>query len=373
MSGFYVIIGAHAMVSMLSGAVSGPHVTMLAGILFAIAIIGIVLLGGELFTGNCLLVVSALSGKITWKSVFSNWVIVYFCNFAGSILFSVLLFGTGFYGFGYNEAHTKHSNALCSIVHGKTDVPAYQLFFRSIFANFCVCMAILMSWSSNSTEGKVIAMAWPVVVFVVGGFEHSIANQGLFALATIVNCPTRHGWYWANLAVTTPGNILGACIIGGFYWFAVVRGSDADKAMPTVAEKAQQEKEENNKEEMRALNSEPSSTTTISPPATVAGASPSQIHEGFAPSKSNSSSSDNVTGDCAADGCCRICSCPIDRFLHGSNADNVFPPTSSSSSVATTVAVLPNGTVHVQGERYVANHCRCGCNTKPFDGDDAQT
>jgi formate/nitrite transporter FocA (FNT family) len=36
------------------------------------------------FTGNCLLFIPALEGKIRWSAVFRNWTFVYAANFAGA-------------------------------------------------------------------------------------------------------------------------------------------------------------------------------------------------------------------------------------------------------------------------------------------------
>ena len=229
MSGFYVMIGAHGMISLLAGSeTNSTAMTLLAGLVFALALIGIIMVGGELFTGNCLLVVAVMAKRIRWWEMVMDLIIIFFANFAGNIIFSVLIFATGYYGWGFDteDGQTAHAKTLCALVHKKTHPPAFQLFFRAIFANFCVCLAVLLSWSASSASGKVISMVWPIAVFVVSGWEHCIANQGLFALATLVNCPTAQGWYWVNLSMTTPGNICGAFIIGVTYFFITLWGTD---------------------------------------------------------------------------------------------------------------------------------------------------
>ena len=40
-----------------------------------------------------------------------------------------------------------------------------------------VCLAILAAASSKQTVGKVFAIWFPIMAFVLGGFEHSVANM----------------------------------------------------------------------------------------------------------------------------------------------------------------------------------------------------
>lgn len=46
----------------------------------------VVLAGSELFTGDCLMIISAGEGAISWKKMFRCWFLVYIGNFVGSIL-----------------------------------------------------------------------------------------------------------------------------------------------------------------------------------------------------------------------------------------------------------------------------------------------
>lgn len=235
MSGFYVMIAVHGIVSLYAGFESiSTVIKLLGGLIFSLALMAILLAGGELFTSNCLLITAVLSKRIRAWEMAVQLTVVYFSNFLGSIIFSVLIFGTGFYGWGYGKAGgvTPHSRTLCNFVDGKASPPAYEIFFRGILANFCVCLAVLHGWSAGEVTGRIIGMMWPIAVFMLSGYEHSIANQGFFALATIVNCPTNNGWYWLNLLMSTAGNLLGAWIIGLGYYFVTLW--DTDKCLAEV-------------------------------------------------------------------------------------------------------------------------------------------
>ena len=67
----------------------------LSGLVFAAGLVMVVLAGGELFTGNALMVTSALDRKISWKDMLRNWGIVYIANLAGSIFVAWLVASSG--------------------------------------------------------------------------------------------------------------------------------------------------------------------------------------------------------------------------------------------------------------------------------------
>lgn len=52
-----------------------------------------------------------------------------------------------------------------------------QLFLRAIPANTLVCMAVMLGFAARDSAGKIMAMWFPVVLFVIPGFEHAVANS----------------------------------------------------------------------------------------------------------------------------------------------------------------------------------------------------
>ena len=73
---------------------------LLAGLVFCLGLILVVVGGAELFTGNNLIVMAWASGKVTSLALFRNWVIVYAGNFLGAVLTAILVFFTGQHTFG---------------------------------------------------------------------------------------------------------------------------------------------------------------------------------------------------------------------------------------------------------------------------------
>jgi len=68
---------------------------LLAGSVFSVGLMLVIIAGSELFTGDNLIVIAALERKIRWSQVLNRWMLVYLGNFVGSVLLAGIMFGTG--------------------------------------------------------------------------------------------------------------------------------------------------------------------------------------------------------------------------------------------------------------------------------------
>lgn len=190
---------------------------LLYGMVFPIGLMLVVLAGAELFTGNNAYFIPAILNKQErWTTLLKNWFFVYFGNFIG-VLFVVyfLVYLTDL------VALDPWNTAIRQIAVAKVSAPFYVIFLKGIGANWLVCLALWMGISSQHTSGKILGVWWPIMAFVVMGFEHSIANMffipcGMLSGADI----TISQFLFANLLPTTLGNIVGGgFFVGYFYWF----------------------------------------------------------------------------------------------------------------------------------------------------------
>lgn len=234
MAGFFLAVGAQAFIC-VTAPTTTPALTVLGAFVFSYCLIAIVHCGAELFTGNCLMLMAVFQGHIPLIDVLIEWGLVWSFNFLGTIFFAILMYGTGVNGY-YTEL-TNNGLRLCAVAVYKANERPYEMFFRGVFANFCVCSAVLLGIASKSAIGKQFGIAWPLVVFIVCGFDHSIANMYTFAEATLLACDVKnHGYYWLNLALCSVGNIFGASILAGTYWFCYLRvNPDPNDASPKLA------------------------------------------------------------------------------------------------------------------------------------------
>lgn len=155
---------------------------LLTAVVFPVGLMMIVLTGGELFTGNCMITMAVLDGQTTTMKKVRNLVIVYFANLVGALVIDLLVFASG--QLNYSEGGLGAYSIKVAI--GKMDMLFVEGVASGILCNILVCTAILMASAANDVTGKIWAMFFPIFAFVIGGFEHSIANMfyipiGMFA------------------------------------------------------------------------------------------------------------------------------------------------------------------------------------------------
>lgn len=194
---------------------------LLSGICFPIGLILVMLAGAELFTGNnAVLIPGAMSGKYKWSAVVKNWVLVYFSNFAGALFFGYVMI----YLAGILEADPWHS-AIIKIAEGKVSMDWWTVFVKGIGANWLVCLAVWLGFSSKTAGGKFFGLWFPIMCFVAIGYEHSIANMFFIPTGMLYGAGiTPMQFVFDNLIPATLGNIAGGAIFVGLpYWYAYAK------------------------------------------------------------------------------------------------------------------------------------------------------
>ena len=224
-AGAFIAVGTQTFVNITAGTGVTPPTVVLGAVFFATGLFCIVTLGAELFTGACMMLMALFEGHVSIGGLLLQWFMAYVGNFLGCFFFAVLNHGAGTNSYP-QDTFTSAGTRLCTVTMAKANEPPHQMFFRGILCNFCVCCAVLLSIASKSTTGKAYAVVFPLVCFIVCGYDHSIANMYFFTMGTIANCNKGdHGFFWANLVLSTAGNILGAVILAIVYWFCFLHGA----------------------------------------------------------------------------------------------------------------------------------------------------
>lgn len=145
----------------------------LAGAIFPVGLMMIVFVGGELFTGNCLMIMAVINKKIKVTQMLRNLCVVFFSNFIGSLIIVILVFCSGNldYSSGALGAYT------IKVALGKATISPLTAICSGILCNILVCIAILMATACKDAIGKLFAIWFPIFAFVIGGFEHIVANM----------------------------------------------------------------------------------------------------------------------------------------------------------------------------------------------------
>lgn len=205
---------------------------LINSLIFPAGLVMVVLAGSELFTGNCLILISVLKKEIKLLSYIKCLAIVYIGNLIGSI-FVALLF---VYGHTPDLYGKKLADVLVSTAAAKTSLSFSDAFIRGILCNFLVCIAVWITIGAVNGADKVLGLFPPICVFVLAGYEHCVANMfyipaGLFAASEY--SITADGLTWGaffikNLLPVTLGNLVGgALIVGAGYWFAYLKSGKA--------------------------------------------------------------------------------------------------------------------------------------------------
>lgn len=201
---------------------------VLAGVVFGTGLMLVVLCGGELFTGNTLMLAATAEGRIRPGKMLRNWGIVYIGNLIGALLivFAISVSGLLESGGGMLGAVT------LKIASAKVNLSFSQALILGILCNWLVCLAVWLSYGADTMAGKILGIFFPIWLFVTSGFEHSIANMyyipvGILAKGSetfvelagiapeILENLTWQGFFLSNLLPVTLGNILGGGIFVG--------------------------------------------------------------------------------------------------------------------------------------------------------------
>ena len=169
-----------------------------------------------------------------------GWCLVYLGNLVGSVLVAFFVLRSG--QLGYTGCLLGGFTLKLAVY--KTALTFEKAFFMGILCNWLVCLAVWMAYGAGDVAGKILAIFFPIWLFVASGFEHSIANMyyipaGILAkadplfvekaleLGTSQQAIDALGWgsmFSANLLPVTLGNILGgALFVGLAYWIAYRR------------------------------------------------------------------------------------------------------------------------------------------------------
>ena len=211
--GFIALAGVAAS---LGGALAGK---LASAAIFPIGLTMVLLAGSELFTGNCLFLMPLLRRDVTAVQVLRNWVLVYLGNLFGGVLVALLVVKCG--------VLDDIAPAVIATAAAKAGLSFGTAFLRGVLCNFLVCLAVWMAFCSGSAGGKIASLFGPIFVFVLCGFEHSVANMyyipaGIFLCE---NAEVTFAGLAQNLLPVTLGNLVGGCLLGGILYLLYGRKS----------------------------------------------------------------------------------------------------------------------------------------------------
>ena len=193
-------------------AAESPATKIVMGISFGGALSLVVFAGSELFTGNnFVMAVGSLNKSLSWVDTIKVWIVSFIGNLVGSILAGYMFYLTGL-------AKGPVGEFIANTAATKMSLPAQELFFRGLFCNILVCLAVWCTFRCKDDVSKLIMIFWCLFIFITAGFEHSVANMTLLTIGLLSpgTAAVSITGYAYNIGVVTLGNM-----IGGIFFVAV--------------------------------------------------------------------------------------------------------------------------------------------------------
>jgi formate transporter len=227
LAGAYIAFAALLAITVSAGLdpkIWGTVPTLIAGSVFALGLILVIIAGSELLTGNMALVPLAIyRGRADVKALFHNFSFVFIGNLLGSLFVAYFLAVKS----GVVTAELPLAR-LAKIATAKgVEETELQIFLRALGCNWLVCLAVWMALAAEDIAGKVLAIFFPIMAFVAMGFDHVVANMFFLPAAIFAHVPeigwgdAVHNWIFAFL-----GNLVGAAIFVALsYWYLYARGT----------------------------------------------------------------------------------------------------------------------------------------------------
>jgi formate transporter FocA len=254
LAGAFIALGAIFSTTVVAGAGEAlPYgvTRLLAGLVFSLGLILVVIGGAELFTGNNLIVMAWASRKVSTRLLLKNWLIVYAGNFLGAVATAGLMYFSGQYAFGSGAVGA----AALATANAKVGLGFAQAVALGILCNALVCLAVWLTFSARTTTDRILAIVPPITAFVAAGFEHSIANMYFIPIALFIKAGAAEAFWanigrtatdfpnltwgrflWGNLLPVTLGNVIGgAVLVGAVYWFVYLRAKAPSAPAPASA------------------------------------------------------------------------------------------------------------------------------------------
>lgn len=190
--------------------------TVIFASLFPINLLLVLQSGGQLFTGNTANMSMAFyENKIPFSRVLNNWVVSWIGNLLGCGSLALAASYCGLFTAGTADMAIR-------VIIKKTSFTFGQTVVKAIMCNWLVCMAVWLATSAQDLASKMVGIWFPISMFIMIGFEHSVANMFMLPAGLLSGAPVSIATaWWKNLLPVTIGNLIaGTVIIGAGFSFA---------------------------------------------------------------------------------------------------------------------------------------------------------
>jgi formate/nitrite transporter FocA (FNT family) len=196
-----------------------PVSRVIAGLLYPIGFIAVILGRAQLFTENTLYPVALMLAERRhgWRTL-RLWAIVFPSNVLGAFLFALLAVRTG-------ALRPEFVAAMTHMGVEAARVTATHVFWSGVIGGWIIALVAWLVSGSHSITGSVMLIWLLTFVVGLGGFAHCIAASGEI-LSAILDHQLVISRYFAWLASATLGNICGGVLLVTLLEYGQVKGGE---------------------------------------------------------------------------------------------------------------------------------------------------
>ena len=133
---------------------------LVAGVVFPMGLMMVVMTGAELFTGDCLAIMATVQKKHTALKLIRMLIVVYLGNLLGSLMLTCIDYVSGQYNY---------SSGILGAYTIKVALGKCNLDFTTALASGILC--------AKDVTGKLLCCFFIILLFVVSGYVHCVANM----------------------------------------------------------------------------------------------------------------------------------------------------------------------------------------------------
>ncbi|TLS38071.1 formate/nitrite transporter family protein [Pseudalkalibacillus caeni] len=214
-AGAFVAFGAILSVLLSMGVSSTGVHNLLAGIGFASGYAIVFISGAILFTEVNVLLPAYLLQKKFWipRGILQFWGACYVGNVLGALAVAFLVVASGSLSPEFFQELNVFIRHKMQFMENGT-IGWFQILLSGIVANWLIGMAAFLATAARDLTGKVLGTALPVIIFVAGNFQHSVANMGYFSTALVAGAEyTWSEFLIYNLLPASIGNLFGGGLL----------------------------------------------------------------------------------------------------------------------------------------------------------------
>ncbi|STP05397.1 formate/nitrate transporter. formate/nitrate transporter [Haemophilus parainfluenzae] len=156
-----------------------------------------------------------LTKRVSLKKLFRNWIVVSLGNLLGALFMAYFL---GHYvGLSEGAAAAK----TIAIAEAKVQMDFGRAFVSAIACNWMACMGIWFYFGAKQTSGRILAIWFPVMIFVLIGLQHFVANMFIIPAGIFAGANVTWSQFFFNMIPVFLGNVTGgAAFVGASYLYA---------------------------------------------------------------------------------------------------------------------------------------------------------